>query len=392
MSKLSIGDFFEADFDSLIPNKMITFDVFLYFKANDHVLKWRERGGELSADFLERYHNRGIQSVWILNQDRPLYEEYCSQSDEIPFPDEVDTPSEYTTEENTEPKDDSPEEAASKIISDVMKSPDISLEEKQKIVSAAAQELLSQAGTAETVAEQQEENRKAQEIVKELLTHGADPDESPAANLMEESHRADENLDHAMNVATYAVLFSMAFGKVDPSLIEDIALAGLLHDFGISQLPLSITQTPVRSLSQAQTLSYSNHVNATLELISKISPSINVRVITLIRQSHEKFDGTGYPHGIQGFKLDDLSQILALAELVGTLVSGSWDGTERTVRSAFSIIEELEKRKSFPQFFNPEVLTQIKKWVHSAKSKKAEKDAFENASRVSHEVLDRKSA
>lgn len=43
--------------------------------------------------------------------------------------------------------------------------------------------------------------------------------------------------------------------------------------------------------------------------------------------------------------------------------TGDWDGQPRILREAFDQIESLEKVRTFPEYFNPEVLSTIMKWI-----------------------------
>ncbi|MGK5089238.1 hypothetical protein WDW86_16940, partial [Bdellovibrionota bacterium FG-2] len=43
---------------------------------------------------------------------------------------------------------------------------------------------------------------------------------------------------------------------------------------------------------------------------------------------------------------------------------GHWDGSPHPLRETFEILEHLEKLRTFPEFFNPEIFEAILKWIH----------------------------
>jgi HD-GYP domain-containing protein (c-di-GMP phosphodiesterase class II) len=119
---------------------------------------------------------------------------------------------------------------------------------------------------------------------------------------------------------------------------------------------------------------YSEHVPGALSLIQHFAPEIPERVKNIIFQHHEKFDGTGYPRRLQGFKMDDVAQLLAIADLLDSIMTGQWDLQERTLMETFTALEGVEKARTFPEYFNPEVFTAVLRWIrtYSSKSNSAE--------------------
>src|SRR5690606_31286078 len=111
---------------------------------------------------------------------------------------------------------------------------------------------------------------------------------------------------------------------------------------------------------------YVSHVDHGSDLLRRFVADAPERVSAIIGQTHEKFDGTGYPQGRKGFNLDDIAQLVALAEFVDSIACGQWDGTQRTMREALKVIEGFEKKKSFPEYFNPEVFGEVLRWTRSA--------------------------
>jgi HD-GYP domain-containing protein (c-di-GMP phosphodiesterase class II) len=128
-------------------------------------------------------------------------------------------------------------------------------------------------------------------------------------------------------------------------------------------VPIEAIPSIHKGLTLEPSSPYRNHVNDSLSIIKEFKPETRPRVFTIIQQHHEKFDGTGFPGGMKGFKVDDIAQIVALANMLALFSTGDWDGQPRILREAFDQIESLEKVRTFPEYFNPEVLSTIMKWI-----------------------------
>ncbi len=190
-----------------------------------------------------------------------------------------------------------------------------------------------------------------------------------------------------MNVATFAVIFAMAFGRIDTSLIADLALAGLLHDVGVTQVSAKISSKPWKSFTAAELSDYSQHVTASVELIQLYAPSVSERVKTLIGQHHEKFDGSGYPNRLQGFRVDDVAQLVSISDVLDSVASGKWDGTVRSLKSTLEFLEGLEKSRTFPEYFNPDVFGVVATWSRTTKAAQPMQGAMETVKAQTNQLL-----
>jgi HD-GYP domain-containing protein (c-di-GMP phosphodiesterase class II) len=176
----------------------------------------------------------------------------------------------------------------------------------------------------------------------------------------------DPDLEHAVNVATYAAIFAMAFGKIDPGLIADLALAGLLHDVGVCRVDAGLAAAAWKNFRNDQRTVYADHVEGSLALIHQYAPQVPDRVKLIIHQHHEKFDGTGYPRRLSGFQIDDVAQLVSMSDFLHAMTTGKWDGQERTLRESFETLEKLEKARTFPEYFNPDVYAIVIGWIRSS--------------------------
>ena len=370
-----ISDYVEAKLSELRPGAPIGFDVHLYMTQNHHILVWRRSGDVITDGFLDKYRERGVEKIWIHNTDMEAYYRYLNPEAEtesgsesetvsgsVSVSEAVETPSPSDTDTDT--ATDSPPYLTpeGETLSELMNHDDVNEREKIALIAKSARAILSLSASAGTIQEQRLADQKARNVVHDILGHAATQVHSVSNEIWRLSD-VDPALEHSVNVATYAVIFAMAFGRIDRDLIGDIALAGLLHDIGVSQVSSKVTASPWKSLKGDTLREYATHVDATLVLIQTYAPEISDRIKAIISQQHEKFDGTGYPRGLQGFRVDDISQLLAIADLLDSISHGRWDGTERTLRDTFETLESLEKARTFPEHFNPEVFSAVIRWI-----------------------------
>ena len=115
---------------------------------------------------------------------------------------------------------------------------------------------------------------------------------------------------HSERVARVAVELARELG-LSESELGDVYLAGLLHDIGKIGVPDSVLGKR-GALTAEEFAQITQHVLIGCRIlegfrgISHLLPSV--------LSHHERFDGTGYPHGLEGEAIPLLARILAVAD------------------------------------------------------------------------------
>ena len=139
-----------------------------------------------------------------------------------------------------------------------------------------------------------------------------------ALQLALELHDPGER-EHAERVAVYAVATGEKLGMSDEDLIH-LRRAGQLHDVGKIAVDRVILRK-MGTLTEQDFEDLKKHADAAVDVLSAfpwLSPSV-----PMIRSHHERWDGMGYPRGLEGDEIPLGGRILAVAEAFDVMVSGS---------------------------------------------------------------------
>jgi len=115
---------------------------------------------------------------------------------------------------------------------------------------------------------------------------------------------------HSQQIANWSLETARLLG-CNEAVIEETYWGGLLHDIGKIGIPDSILNKAA-SLDAGEWEVVKKHPNLGAELISPIKKLANVAPI--IRCSHERFDGTGYPGGLRMEEIPIGARIVSVAD------------------------------------------------------------------------------
>ncbi len=137
---------------------------------------------------------------------------------------------------------------------------------------------------------------------------------------------------HAVDVCAYLLAFGRHLGLPQPDL-QVLGLGGLLLDIGKVTLPLPLLQKRGR-LSEAEFETVRGHVAAGVAILKR-TEGMPQRVLDIAEHHHERIDGSGYPHGLEGARLSLFARMAAIVDSFDAMSSA------RPYRSAVSPHEGL---------------------------------------------------
>ena len=160
---------------------------------------------------------------------------------------------------------------------------------------------------------------------------------------------------HSERVTRLAVALAEEM-KLPAEEIEDLRRAGLIHDIGKLATPPGILDKPGRLTSEELQVMRQH----TLQGVHILEPiPMYERLLPVVGQHHERWDGAGYPHGLSGAAIARTARVLAVADVCDAL------GADRPYHTAMTKTEVLEhvRLRSGTQF-DPEVVEALVRLMH----------------------------
>ena len=141
---------------------------------------------------------------------------------------------------------------------------------------------------------------------------------------------------HSLRVTLYSLALAKRLNLSD-ELLEEIEIAGLLHDIGKIAIPEKILLKPGKLTKEEFDI-----IKMHPELGEKLVESIDkLKLISnWLKSHHEKYDGTGYPDGLIGEQIPISARIIAIADTYDAMTS------DRSYRVALSHQQAIAEIKS----------------------------------------------
>ncbi len=160
--------------------------------------------------------------------------------------------------------------------------------------------------------------------------------------------RDAETSAHSRRVSAYATRLTL---ELNPSLLDDPTLEWgfLLHDVGKIGIPDHILLKP-GPLDTTERRCMEKHPLIGHRLVGHI-PFVQGRGIEVIRSHHERWDGLGYPDGLEGQRIPEAARIFAVADALDAMTDNR--PYREPLRWADAVDEVLRMRETQ---FDPDVV------------------------------------
>jgi len=152
---------------------------------------------------------------------------------------------------------------------------------------------------------------------------------------------------HSQKVSAYAVMIAQALGMCQAE-IEEIRLAGLLHDIGKVGIPETILNKS-GPLDAAEWETMKTHTELGARILEPLRPMVRIR--EMVRHHHEFYDGSGYPKRLEGEQIPHGARVIAVADAYDTITSERTYKKARTPEDAFAELERCAANQ-----FDPEIV------------------------------------
>jgi HD-GYP domain-containing protein (c-di-GMP phosphodiesterase class II) len=128
----------------------------------------------------------------------------------------------------------------------------------------------------------------------------------------------DYLINNAVNVAIVSVKIAEAL-RYEPAKLEQVALAGLLHDLGMFVMPDALVYK-TGTLTKEERQNMREHPEHGARLFKEVGEAYPL-VGKVILQEHERWDGTGYPNRLAGNQIDEMALVIGLADVCEAMMN-----------------------------------------------------------------------
>jgi len=155
-------------------------------------------------------------------------------------------------------------------------------------------------------------------------------------------------IEHSLNVSILMAIFAKHLG-FEKRLIQELTLGAFLHDVGKTLIPLDLLNKP-SELSTKEQVIIQTHITLGLKILEN-SPDISHIALSLLKEHHERLDGSGYPKQLVGEDISKYGRMVAIIDSYDAMTS------ERPYRKGIPPINAFKILMSeSPQFYDEKLV------------------------------------
>ncbi|MFC1480151.1 HD domain-containing phosphohydrolase [Candidatus Omnitrophota bacterium] len=205
--------------------------------------------------------------------------------------------------------------------------------EREKAQEALRQTLLQHEKELEI-----EVDRKTKELQQALKKNKQASLETIFRLSLAAEYRDWDTGNHLLRMTRYAAAIARKMG-LDDNYVEAILYAALMHDVGKIGIPDHILRKPGK-LTPEEWKIMKKHTTIGEQILHDSEAEYIKLAARIALTHHEWWDGTGYPKGLKGTKIDLAGRIAAIADVFEAVTSKRPYKEAFSVEKAFAIIRE----------------------------------------------------
>ncbi|KXF82035.1 HD-GYP domain-containing protein [Enterovibrio coralii] len=164
-------------------------------------------------------------------------------------------------------------------------------------------------------------------------------------HLIDKKNDNDEHFTHTLNVAVFALMIGKMRGYSETEM-TDLLMGAFLHDIGLIDIHQPMGADGKLALTSAAK-HREQHTIFGVRMVEDFE-GVTLNVLNVIQNHHEYFDGSGFPKGLQGDAVDDMSQIVSIANMYDDLCQPQKSGKAYQPSSAIALLYKNMKAKFRP--------------------------------------------
>jgi len=193
------------------------------------------------------------------------------------------------------------------------------------------------------------ENEKYKEYLKDMLDEKtkemSENYEKTIYSMVELIEQRDTyTAGHSKRVAHYCNLIAteMQYTQEECILLHQ---AAILHDIGKIETPDAVLLNP-KPLNDIEYKLIQEHVTVGYKLLDNI-PMFQP-LAKIVYQHHERYDGLGYPNGLQGQEIDPFARIMIVADAFDAMTTNRIYKARKTIKEAIKELQALSQKQFHP--------------------------------------------
>ena len=157
-------------------------------------------------------------------------------------------------------------------------------------------------------------------MYRRKLTERSSRKSNALSTIMQTLHeKTHETKEHCERVGDYAVELLKAYGRIRTYELEEMRLVSSVHDIGKIAISEHILSKD-GPLSNEEYELIKNHSESGYKIASNIISNDDIAIAILYH--HEKWDGSGYPHNLEGEQIPLYARVVSIADAFDTMISG----------------------------------------------------------------------
>ena len=159
---------------------------------------------------------------------------------------------------------------------------------------------------------------------------------------------------HSVAVCALMVALARRMGLSEEQ-VRDAGVAGLMHDVGKMLMDPDILNKPGR-LTDEEFMAIKAHPEAGLKILQR-NHEVITAVLDVCLHHHEKFDGSGYPHGLAGEQISLMARMGAVCDVYDAVTS------DRPYKKAWEAAQAIREMASWKGHFDERIFQHFVKTV-----------------------------
>lgn len=277
---------------------------------------WRSKFVITDPKDIRQIIDSGITEVWI------NLEMGTDESSDAPAPAAAPAPSPDSVANTKKSRSTTAPKAVS-MSDELQRAEKICHRAKNAVISMFQEVRMGKAISSDTA------NEVVQEISLSVMRH-------PGALISLARLKSADDYTYMHSVAVCALMVALSRQlNLDETQIREAGMAGLLHDLGKELMPTEILNKPGR-LTEGEFAIMRGHPEAGHRLLLE-SNFVGEIPLDVCLHHHERIDGSGYPHGLNGSQISLFAKMGAVCDVYDAITSN------RPYKAGWEPVESIQK-------------------------------------------------